>query len=88
MKTALKNITVVKVNENSFNILFGKGKGRVRGNVASIDEAVLFDKNFHDLEYKLINQVSTGKGGGAWFFKSTGKMFSSNHPFGNDFILA
>lgn len=87
MKTILTNTTVVNKG-NLFMCFKGKGKGSQIAQFLTIDEATKFDSDFKNLEYKLIIQKSTGKKGGAYFYKNTDTMFDKKHPFYNDFKIA
>lgn len=82
----LKNIVVrYDVNGDRFNIFAGKGHGQQIASVSNMETVQKFDRDFKDLIYKHIIQKSTGKYGGAYFYRGTDKMVDENHPFFNDF---
>lgn len=86
----MHNITVRAFTNSDkkqeFMIFKGKGTGCQIAGTLYFEECLLFDKEFQNVEYKHI-ETSTGKKGGAWFYKSTDKMFFREHPFKNDFII-
>lgn len=86
-KVTLKNTTVTFIKGDYFSVAKGKGTGSQIAMFSSMEKCIEFDDNIKNTEYKKIEQVSTGKKGGALFYKGTEKMFDSVHPFAGNFII-
>jgi hypothetical protein len=88
MKAILKNTTVRYTSKKDYFTVFkGKGNGRQIAGFKTMEQAISFDENFMNIEYRFIKQASTGEMGGAHFYKGTNILFDNNHPFFNDFTV-